>query len=287
MSDICCTHTSKPIIRNQEKGHFGGSVCLKESLYETLSEFTPYGTCQFFLGGPLDYKLWHPSSEDKIISQQYLESTGKNFYVHAPLIINLASEKKTSIGILRSALKDLTNMNAALVTHVGKVGSTEMIINNLDALDTKGSSLLLENGSGQGTEKGVDWKELRKIFEGTDTRVDLCIDTQHAFAAGLSTFENEKEVNKFFAKCDEFANRKGTREYSMPLLHLNDSKKEFGSRVDRHENLMEGCIWKDHPEGLCELVLRGLEDGVDFILETPNCGLDLETLVIIYEEGWD
>lgn len=72
-------------------------------------------------------------------------------------------------------------------------------------------------------------------------RVNFCIDTCHLFSAGEFDLSTKKHVDLFY---EIFCSQIGL-EYLF-LIHLNDSKKEFGSGVDRHENLGEGHIWKDN-----------------------------------------
>ena len=95
---------------------------------------------------------------------------------------------------------------------------------------------LLENTAGQGSNLGWDFKHLGEIIRGVKEpdRLGVCIDTCHAFAAGyaMGTADDyESTINKM---------KKGFGIRKIRAFHLNDSKKPFGSRVDRHEHIGEG-----------------------------------------------
>ncbi len=100
------------------------------------------------------------------------------------------------------------------------------------------SRILLEKTAGQGTCVGHRFEHLQAIFEGAKTseRLGVCLDTQHAFAAGydLSTEEGYEKAWSAFEACVGLGR--------LRAFHLNDSKKPLGARVDRHEHLGEGVI---------------------------------------------
>lgn len=109
---------------------------------------------------------------------------------------------------------------------------------NIALDETKGVIAVIENTAGQGTNLGFRFEHLAKIIEGVDdkSRVGVCIDTCHAFAAGydIRTEETCEETFKQFSDIVGFEYLKG--------MHLNDAKSEFASRVDRHHSLGEGNI---------------------------------------------
>jgi len=132
---------------------------------------------------------------------------------------------------------------------------------------------LLENTAGQGTNLGWRFEHLAAIMDlvkQTD-RIGICFDTCHAFAAGypLSTHE------AFTATFNELDQRIGIGR--IRAFHLNDSKREFASRVDRHEHLGEGCLGL---EAFRHLVNDDRFRDVPMYLETPK-GQDSEG------EDWD
>ena len=106
--------------------------------------------------------------------------------------------------------------------------------------ETKGydSKLVIENAAGQGTNVGIKFEEINHIIDHIDDkkRVGVCIDTQHAWASGYDW------RNDFDQIWDDFEEIVGM-EY-LVALHLNDSKSDLGSRVDRHDNIGVGKLGK-------------------------------------------
>ena len=100
------------------------------------------------------------------------------------------------------------------------------------------SKLVIENAAGQGTNVGIKFEEIRHIIDNIDEkkRVGVCIDTQHAWASGYDWRNNFDNI------WDDFENTVGM-EY-LVALHLNDSKSDLGSRVDRHDNIGMGKLGK-------------------------------------------
>ncbi|MGM0506112.1 MAG: deoxyribonuclease IV, partial [Bacteroidota bacterium] len=132
------------------------------------------------------------------------------------------------------------------------------------ALDqTESVVAVIENTAGQGTNMGHRFEHLKAIIDGVEQkeRVGVCIDTAHAFAAGydLRTEEAYKGTLDTFGEIVGFEWLRG--------MHLNDSKKELGSRVDRHDSLGDGLIGNT-PFRL--LMQDDRIDGIPMILETPN-----------------
>ena len=107
--------------------------------------------------------------------------------------------------------------------------------------ETKGykSKLVIENAAGQGTNVGIKFEEISHIIDHIDKkdRVGVCIDTQHAWASGYDW------RNEFDEIWDDFSDKIGM-EY-LVALHLNDSKSDLGSRVDRHDNIGMGKLGKE------------------------------------------
>jgi deoxyribonuclease-4 len=105
------------------------------------------------------------------------------------------------------------------------------------ALDkTEGVTAVIENTAGQGSNLGFRFEHLAEIIDGVDdkSRIGVCIDTCHSFAAGydLRTAESCEAVFAEFESVVGFKYLRG--------MHLNDSKKGLGTRVDRHHSLGKG-----------------------------------------------
>ncbi len=132
------------------------------------------------------------------------------------------------------------------------------------ALDrTTGVTAVIENTAGQGSNVGFDFTHLATIIDKIEdkSRVGVCIDTCHAFAAGYNLATDEG-----FAKTwQEFDNIIGFQY--LRGMHLNDTKKGLNSRVDRHECLGQGILG-----ARCfELIMQDSRfDNIPLILETPD-----------------
>lgn len=126
-------------------------------------------------------------------------------------------------------------------------------------------TILLENSAGQGNSVGRTVEELAVIMAGVDEkgRVALCLDTAHLFAAGydvrLKTSWNRivKEVNRLAGK------------EKIALFHLNDSKSDLGSSVDRHWHIGQGSIG---PSAFRILVNDKRFAHLHGVMETPKMG---------------
>jgi len=110
----------------------------------------------------------------------------------------------------------------------------------LEQEDT-GVGILLETTAGQGTQIGYRFEHLRDIMGEIDypERTGVCLDTCHIFAAGYDI----RSKKTYEATMDEFDRIVGIG--NLHLIHANDSKKELGSRVDRHEHIGKGQIGEE------------------------------------------
>ncbi|EHR3300969.1 TPA: deoxyribonuclease IV [Escherichia coli] len=132
------------------------------------------------------------------------------------------------------------------------------------ALDkTQGVTAVIENTAGQGSNLGFKFEHLAAIIDGVEdkSRVGVCIDTCHAFAAGYD-LRTPAECEKTFADYARIVGFKYLRG-----MHLNDAKSTFGSRVDRHHSLGEGNIGHDAFRWIMQ---DDRFDGIPLILETIN-----------------
>ncbi|QLK60550.1 deoxyribonuclease IV [Enterobacteriaceae bacterium Kacie_13] len=134
---------------------------------------------------------------------------------------------------------------------------------NIALAQTKGVTAVIENTAGQGSNLGFRFEHLAKIIDGVEdkSRVGVCIDTCHAFAAGydLRTVEECENTFRHFSDVVGFEYLRG--------IHLNDAKSEFNSRVDRHHSLGEGNIGNT----VFSWIMKDPRfDGIPMILETVN-----------------
>jgi deoxyribonuclease-4 len=123
--------------------------------------------------------------------------------------------------------------------------------------------LLLENTAGMGSEVGYNFESIKKIIDLVEDkeRIGLVMDTAHIFEAGynIATKEGLDETLR------ELDNLIGLRK--LYLLHLNDSKTDLGSRVDRHWHIGKGKIGR---EGFKNILNHPLLKHLPAILETPK-----------------
>jgi len=146
---------------------------------------------------------------------------------------------------------------------------------NIALEKTKGVTAVIENTAGQGTNLGYKFEHLEFIIDLVEdkSRVGVCIDTCHTFTAGydLKTEEGYKRTFEEFDKIVGFSYLKG--------MHLNDSKKELGTRVDRHNNIGIGFIG----EGLFRRLMNDPRfDDIPMILETPDDSLWAQEIRLLY-----
>lgn len=146
---------------------------------------------------------------------------------------------------------------------------------NLALEKTTGVTAVIENTAGQGSNVGFRFEQLAEIIVHVDdkSRVGVCIDTCHAFASGHELRTEEA----FQATFREFEQVVGLKY--LKGLHLNDSKRELGSRIDRHDNLGKGEM------GMAPfrfIINDPRFDDLPLILETPNSEMWEEEIRMLY-----
>lgn len=146
---------------------------------------------------------------------------------------------------------------------------------NLALEQTKGVCAVLENTAGQGSNLGYSFEQLASIIERVEDkkRIGVCIDTCHAFAAGydIRTAAGFAETFEHFEEVIGFPYLKG--------MHLNDSKKGLGSRVDRHESIGKGELGME----TFRMIMQDERfDDIPLILETPDETLWEDEIKMLY-----
>ena len=194
---------------------------------------------------------------------------------HMPYLPNLSTPEdegyEKSIKSMIEEVKRCDKLGIPyLVTHLGShKGSGEengikRLTNALNEVaKTKADvMILLENTAGQKNSVGSDFKQLAEIFSKCKPakKFGICLDTCHAFVAGydLRTKDVVKKTMKEFDVAIGLNNLK--------ILHLNDSKGELNSNLDRHNHIGLGEIGK---EGLSEVVKTMNKNNIPIVLETP------------------
>ena len=132
---------------------------------------------------------------------------------------------------------------------------------NITLEKTKGVTAVIENTAGQGSNLGSEFWQLKYIIDRVEdkSRVGICLDTCHTYTAGYDI------VNDYDKVFDEFEKEVGFKY--LRGMHLNDSKKELGSHVDRHDNIGKGLIGSTFFE---KLMKDSRFANMPLILETPD-----------------
>ena len=196
---------------------------------------------------------------------------------HDSYLINLGHPEKEPLEKSRAAFLDemqrcellgLDRLNFHPGSHLQKISperSLDLIAESINiALDkTRGVTAVIENTAGQGSNLGFAFEHLAYLIERVEdkSRVGVCIDTCHAFAAGYD-LRTAEACDKTFAELERvvgFGYLKG--------MHLNDAMKILGSHVDRHTPLGEGMIGM---ECFRYIMQDARFDGIPLILETPD-----------------
>lgn len=148
---------------------------------------------------------------------------------------------------------------------------------NLALSMTSGVTAVIENTAGQGSNLGNRFEEIRYIIDRVEdkSRVGYCIDTCHTYSAGYDIVGDYEGV---FTKLDEIVGLEYLRG-----IHLNDTKKALGSRVDRHESIGLGLLGEDFFK---RFMRDSRFDNVPIILETPDESRWAEEIALLrsYEE---
>ena len=196
---------------------------------------------------------------------------------HDSYLINLGHPEREALEKSRAAFLDemqrcealgLDRLNFHPGSHLQKISperSLDLIAESINiALDkTRGVTAVIENTAGQGSNLGFAFEHLASLIERVEdkSRVGVCIDTCHAFAAGYD-LRTAEACDKTFAELERvvgFGYLKG--------MHLNDAMKILGSHVDRHTPLGEGMIGM---ECFRYIMQDARFDGIPLILETPD-----------------
>lgn len=196
---------------------------------------------------------------------------------HDSFLINLGSPDPAKLEASRAAFLDelhrceqlgLTMLNFHPGSHLNQISVDDCLDRIAESLNmaleqTSGVKAVIENTAGQGSNLGHTFGQIARIIDGVDDkeRVGVCIDSCHAFAAGYNLAQPEG----YEAMWREFDEVIGMKYLSG--MHLNDSKKGLGSKVDRHEVSGRGMIGI----GFFEMLVNDPRlDNLPLILETPD-----------------
>jgi deoxyribonuclease-4 len=210
---------------------------------------------QMFTSNPKGWAFKVRDEEEFKEFKERLESGQvKEIFGHSIYLSNLASQNNyiytNTINNLVSGMVMAGKAGfAGVVTHIGAhggVGEKEGILRVVNAIKqiqgiTEGKvPLLLETDSGAGTHLGGRFEEISEIIKTAEVdSIGVCLDTCHIFVAGYDILTPPK----FDEVLNDFDKKIGLK--NLKLLHLNDSKGELGSHLDRHEEIGKGKIGEE------------------------------------------
>ncbi|HPW72093.1 MAG TPA: deoxyribonuclease IV [Bacteroides graminisolvens] len=194
---------------------------------------------------------------------------------HDSYLINLGHPEEEGLTKSRAAFLDemqrceqlgLKLLNFHPGSHLNKIDAEACLSRIAESINialdkTKGVTAVIENTAGQGSNLGNEFWHLRYIIDKVEdkSRVGVCLDTCHTFTAGYNFLQDYDQVFNAFEQEVGFSFLRG--------IHLNDSKKEVGSRVDRHDSIGQGYIGNAFFE---RLMKDTRFDNLPIILETPD-----------------
>ncbi|MFO7620724.1 MAG: deoxyribonuclease IV [Bacteroidales bacterium] len=196
---------------------------------------------------------------------------------HDSYLINLGHPEKEPLERSRAAFLDemrrceqlgLDRLNFHPGSHLNKIDPEECLARIAESVNitldkTKGVIAVVENTAGQGTNLGHTFEQISYIIDRVEdkSRVGVCIDTCHAYTSGydVKSAEGFRKTFELFEKIIGFSYLQG--------MHLNDSKKDFATRVDRHETLGNGFLGVDP---FIPIMNDERFDNIPLILETPD-----------------
>jgi deoxyribonuclease-4 len=208
---------------------------------------------------------------------------------HDSYLINLGHPEQEPLEKSRASFLDemqrceqlgLDRLNFHPGSHLKTISEEECLSRIAESINialdkTRGVTAVIENTAGQGTNMGHKFEQLKFMIDKVEdkSRVGICIDTCHAFTSGynIKTPEGFRETFSLFDKIIGFNYLKG--------MHINDSKKELASRVDRHDNIGNGLLGED----VFRMLMNDARfDNMPLILETPDESLWEEEIKYLY-----
>lgn len=208
---------------------------------------------------------------------------------HSSYLINLGHPEEDALEKSRAAFNDemhrceqlgINRLNFHPGSHLNKM-PIDACLNriaesiNLALEKTEGVTAVIENTAGQGSNLGHTFEQIAHIIDKVEdkSRVGVCLDTAHTLASGYE-IRTREGYDSTFAKFEEVVGFK-----YLKGLHLNDSKKDLGTRVDRHDSLGKGVMTMD----LFSFIMNDSRfDELPLILETPDESIWADEIRLLY-----
>lgn len=271
----------------------GAHVSIAKGLILALDKAKTMGaTCiQIFSSSPrsLAVPLLPQEKLEQFKTEAAKRGMGPNF-IHASYLINLGSD---NAGLLKQSIAKLTadlifahyGGFAGVIVHTGSHTGrgfdaivpivTEAVKEAIKNAPGK-SMLYLEIAAGGKGKIGSNFEELQTLLTSiNNSRVGIVIDTAHLFAGGIK-FDTSQTLDNLAQKIETTVGWN-----SIGCIHANDSKGEFGSFIDRHENIGKGKIGL---EAFRLLLAHKKFSQIPFVLEVPGFddkGPDKQNIAIL------
>lgn len=239
------------------------------------------GAIQIFPGNPTGWKMGKLDQDELVARADLLDQHDlKPLVVHAAYLINLATNNEEFLAKSKQLLNETMERAAFyrapfVVLHTGNhggVGVEKGLAQIIESIEKalpgwpEKVKLLLENTAGSGTALGSNFEQLAEILGAFPKgKIGVCIDTAHSWAAGYD-MGSAAGVKETLNMLDKYVGLE-----QLHTLHINDTKVERGSRVDRHAHIGEGKIGL---EGFATLLNYGWPEELPIILETPDMGTE-------------
>jgi deoxyribonuclease-4 len=196
---------------------------------------------------------------------------------HDSYLINLGHPESEGLQKSRTAFLDEMNrceqlglvfLNFHPGSHLNKMSLDDCLKTISESINialdkTSGVTAVIENTAGQGTNVGFSFVHLAQIIDKVEdkSRVGVCLDTCHSYSAGYD-LKSDDGYQKTFLEFDEIVG-----SHYLKAIHLNDTKKEYGSRVDRHDSIGKGFLDIDFFK---RFINDPRFDNMPIIMETPD-----------------
>lgn len=238
------------------KSLLGAHFSIAKGLHNALLEAEKYGcsALQLFTKNSNTWKERNllPEEIERFV-QTKIETGIEQIVTHTSYLINLAADDQKKQALSCHALEmELVRSSQLCIPYVvlhpgshmgqGEEAGIRKIAENANKIFDKNpdlkTRLLFETTAGQGTNIGHTFEQIASIMDRIQDRgrVGVCLDTSHIFAAGYDI----RTETAYHKTIHDFDSTVGLEQ--IFVIHLNDSKKELGTRVDRHENIGKGTI---------------------------------------------
>lgn len=276
--------------------YIGAHVSVSGGVWKAPLEATAIGAKAFalFTGSSNRWVSKDISAKDIDLFHANCEAGGFTPEVilpHDNFLINLGSPEDDKLEKSRKSFLDemrrcdqlgLTMLNFHPGSHLKAFSEEECLDRIAESINitldkTTGVTAVLESTAGQGSNLGHQFSQLAHIIDKVEdkSRIGVCVDTCHTYSAGYD-LKTEEGYARTWKEFDEIIGAGYLRG-----LHLNDDKRELGSRIDRHEEIGKGTLGEDF---FRRLVNDPRFDNIPLILETPNPEIWPEEIAWLYSQ---